>query len=468
MTILNSALRVAALGLFAAALIGCGGGGGSGRGAAPITPTMPMPPPLPPPPPPPPPPGLPTADPSSGFTFDFRLYQQPAVPNAAPSIYERVASGDFNGDGRDDLVASLQGRHELEVFLQQSDGTFAAPLPYTLSTEVYAPWNLLLLADFNNDGAQDIVFDYKDASGTNSMVMLASQPGTNPPFVRRELTSMNTYVEAGAGASADLALDLTGDGNVDLVEFHNWKTDEFNESTCTPNQSCPHVVVYAGDGQGGIAAPQYFPWKGLPHAGARDFFVQDIDMDGLADVVLRTVYGYPQQTKLYAMKRKPDGSVSDPALLVDMNAIDAPPFFADLNGDARTDVIYGDVVHFREPSGAFRAPVLLGVRYNMADYWNVLADFDGNGQVDLVNHQFESFTNNLPYFVTYLQKDGQLQTPFYRYDPPTSHLVSPDKWGRQAAAVGDFNGDGCRDIVVAARYTGLLFLEGRNCIRAAR
>ena len=99
----------------------------------------------------------------------------------------------------------------------------------------------------------------------------------------------------------------------------------------------------------------------------------------------------------------------------------------------------------------------------MESYWNILEDFDGDGRTDLVNHQFESFLNNLPYFVTYLQKNGRLQAPFFRYDPPTTNTVSPEKWNRQAYATGDFNSDGCRDIAVAIRYSGILFLEGRNC-----
>ena len=388
-------------------------------------------------------------------------------PNTAPNIYASVASGDFNGDGRDDLVASLQGRHDLEVFLQTPTGTLAAPLAWTLSPFNYMPSNMLFIEDFNNDGASDIVFDTRDENGRFSMDILVSQPGKQPVLLRRELTSMSSYGQSGGGSVAYVALDLNGDGNVDMVEFESWRSSEASPATCNTDGTCPRIVLYAGDGTGAIGVPQILPWKGPPQPDARDFFVQDIDMDGREDVVFKSMFGYPEQDKLYGMKRNPDGSLADPMLLVDMNGVDAPSFFGDLNGDGRTDLIYGDIVRFREPGGALGVPVRLGLRYNMESYWNVLGDFDGNGATDLVNHQFESFTKNLPYFVTYLQKDGQLQSPFFRYDPPTTNLVSPAKWSRQAAAVGDFNGDGCRDIVVAAQYSGLLFLEGRNCIRAA-
>ena len=454
---LTSVLRIALIILFTTALASCGGGGGSSKGSSGSAT---------PPPPPPPPPPLPTADPATGFTFDFRLRFLPDPPNVSPRIYASVATGDFNGDGRSDLAASLQGRHELEVFLQKPDGTLAEPLVYPLSTNNYMPRNMLILNDFNNDGADDVVFEIKDDSGNGKISILLSRLGQQP-LTPRELSTTKVYVESGSGPNGYAALDFNDDGNADIVEFHSWKTSSATLANCVPNLSCPHLVVYAGNGRGDVGAPYFLPWIGSPDRDARDFFVQDIDMDGRDDVVFSSFVGNLQQYRLYAMKRNSDGSLSDPAPVVETNVGDAPAFFGDLNSDGRTDLIYGATVHFRESSGRFGTAVRLGLRYNMESYWNVLGDFDGNGQTDIVNHQFEGF-QTVPYFVTYLQKGGKVQSPFFRYDPPTNNFVSPDKRGRQAFAVGDFNGDGCRDIAVAAQYSGLLFLEGRNCIRAVR
>ncbi len=464
MSLFNDARRIAIVALLAAPLMSCGGGGGGGAPVGPLTP--PTSPPPPPPLPPPPPPSLPTADPASGFTFDFRLRYLPVPANTLPSIYAAVASGDFNGDGRIDLAASLQGRHDLEVFLQKPDGTLAEPLAYPISTFNYMPRNMLILDDFNNDGADDIVFEIKDDRGNGKVSILLSQLGQQP-LAPRELGTKIGYVEAGAGETGYAALDFNGDGNADFVEFHSWRRSGETLANCVPNNTCPHVIVHAGNGRGDVGAPYFLPWSGSPDRDARNFFVQDIDMDGRDDLVFSSFVGGLQQYRLFAMKRNSDGSLSDPALVVDMKGVDAPAFFGDLNGDGRTDLIYGDRVHFRESSGGFGAVVGLGLRYNMESYWNVLGDFDGNGQTDIVNHQFEGF-QSLPYFVTYLQKNGKVQSPFFRYDPPTTHSVSPDKGSRQAAAVGDFNGDGCRDIAVAAQYSGLLFLEGRKCLGATR
>lgn len=375
----------------------------------------------------------------------------------------KVATGDFNGDGRDDLVAILE-INELQVFLQRADGTFAEPWVYQQGF-TYSWGRLLHVADFNNDGADDIVFDNIKGSGSRAWAILLSQPGREPALVLHELPSMIEYTMSGTGPNGLLALDFNGDGNVDMVEIHNWKSEGANTGNCIPNETCPHIVLYPGDGQGALGQPLYFPWSGLPQPDARDFFVQDIDMDGREDVIFLSLFGYPHQSKLYAMKRNVDGSLSSPRQLVDMQGNDSPPSFGDLDADGRTDLIYGGFIHFQDAAGGFGVPGRLAIYQYMDSYWNVLGDFDGNGQTDVMNRQFGDF-GSTPYFVTYLQKQGRVQAPFFLYDPPTDHTVNPDKWGRQAATTGDFNSDGCLDIAVAIGYDGILYLEGRNCLRA--
>lgn len=364
---------------------------------------------------------------------------------------------------------AILGQNELHVLLQKPDGTRAEPWIYKTMPNM-SWYRRFYIADFNNDGADDIVFDMVKDTGEHAISIALSQRGHEPALVVRQLpmiehTMQETY------PSALLALDYNDDGNMDMVEIHGWKGEPWNAGNCEVNVSCPHVVVYPGDGRGGLGQQQYMRWD-LPFGGgmqwpnSQNFFVQDIDMDGRDDVVFMNRSGYPEQTSLSYLKRNADGSVAFPTFLVDMGGIDAPAFFGDLNSDGRTDLIYGDRVHFRDASGAFQTPVGLGLRYYMDSYWNVLGDFDGNGQTDIVNRQFERFFTT-PYFATYLQKNGTVQAPFFRYDPPTNHTVNPAKWDREAFTTGDFNGDGCLDIAVANQSDGILFVEGRNCMRPA-
>jgi hypothetical protein len=75
-------------------------------------------------------------------------------------MWESISlEGDFNGDGRRDLLfadgedhASVRLFHgRAEGFSKQADLTFPASLP----------WNTLLVRDLNGDGISDLVFDPK-------------------------------------------------------------------------------------------------------------------------------------------------------------------------------------------------------------------------------------------------------------------------------------------------------------------
>ncbi|HEY1070612.1 MAG TPA: VCBS repeat-containing protein, partial [Thermomonas sp.] len=396
--------------------------------------------------------------PVTGFTFGFRFFSTYVV-GGPPKIYDALVRGDFNGDGRDDLVAMLQ-TNELQIILQRPDGTFDEPIVYQQES-TYLWRKILRVADFNNDGADDVVFDYiKDAFGSSGMAIMLSQVGRQPALAWQPLDSVVVGSQGGTLPNGVLTFDYDGDGNMDLVEVHGWD-GAHDPAGCIPNDSCPHMVVYAGDGQGSVGAPQYVPWAGSPDPDGRDFFMHDVDMDGRSDIVFTARFGNPEQDKLYYLKRALDGTFADPQLLVDMH-VDGPPFFGDLNSDGRTDLVNGSLIWLRRADGTFDPAGT--VTYDMLDvYWSILGDFDGNGQTDLITREFYEFFEGT-YFSIYLQKNATIQNPFYLDDPFTPHFVSPDKWGRQAFTTGDFNADGCLDVAIAIGYDGILLMDGQKCL----
>jgi uncharacterized protein YjdB len=95
-----------------------------------------------------------------------------------------LALGDFNADGKLDLVTvypgALTGANNqpgwFQVMQGNGDGTFAAPL--TVPTGAY-PSGAIAAADFNNDGASDVaLYQFTPPSGGALDVFLSQQAGT--------------------------------------------------------------------------------------------------------------------------------------------------------------------------------------------------------------------------------------------------------------------------------------------------
>ena len=128
-------------------------------------------------------------------------------------------AGDFNGDGKQDLVVGIQAGG-LNFLPGKGDGTFGTPVPATTAIGVVA-----LTADFNGDGILDVY-------GPTGIV-LGKGDGTF-----RAGPVLNTDQGLVLYSSA---IDINGDGKVDLV----------GGSGATPS-----TIQYAlGNGDGSFASP---------------------------------------------------------------------------------------------------------------------------------------------------------------------------------------------------------------------
>ncbi|CAF1533631.1 unnamed protein product, partial [Adineta steineri] len=66
-----------------------------------------------------------------------------------------VAVGDFNGDGKNDIVTANYGTNNIAIFVNNGTGTFATQVPYDAgsSSQPYS----VAVGDFDGDGKIDIV-----------------------------------------------------------------------------------------------------------------------------------------------------------------------------------------------------------------------------------------------------------------------------------------------------------------------
>jgi hypothetical protein len=110
-----------------------------------------------------------------------------------------VALGDLSGDGRLDIVTA-NSNGTVSVLPNTATGTFGAAQTYAVG----GPANSVALGDFNHDGRLDIA----TTGSTETDVLLNTGNGT-----------FAAYQKVGPAGSAVVAADFKGDGYIDLAEL---------------------------------------------------------------------------------------------------------------------------------------------------------------------------------------------------------------------------------------------------------
>ncbi|MGH9436167.1 MAG: FG-GAP repeat domain-containing protein, partial [Terriglobia bacterium] len=115
---------------------------------------------------------------------------------AAPPV---VAVGDFNGDGKMDVVLARPFSHSILIFFGADGGILGAQTTYVIKGRVAG----MATADFDRDGTSDLAV----AAAGRIIILLA---GKQMGFRRRQEIEL-------PGVSTISAGDLNGDGKADLI-----------------------------------------------------------------------------------------------------------------------------------------------------------------------------------------------------------------------------------------------------------
>ena len=370
---------------------------------------------------------------------------------AGGGTYWDAAKGDFNGDGKPDVATIVENydssaniyTYSLSVVLGNGDGTFKGPVLTTI-TDACA---VFAAGDVDRDKKDDILIVHVGGNCNNTTstfdVLISNGDGKFTQKNTEPYTISPKWLRGGTLAVTSKS------GFLDIVAV-DYSIDESTPSS---------VVTVLGNGDGTFSTTP----ASVPRSQrVQETVLADLNGDGMLDVV--GIDAGTNQVTVFLATSATAFAAGVPCATPDASYGASFIAVGDLNNDSKPEIVTptweGNIaVYVNNGDGSFQPAVYYDAVWSGPDFTPglnypaavTIADLNGDGNADVVS------SNSASVDVTILlgKGDGTLIVPTFGY-------AVGGGWGRVAAIVADFDGDGLVDIVVPDMSSSLAFLKGYN------